>query len=72
MLNDIYDYASALYDKVKANKEEILRDMDNGNITAATIVTTYNMMVRHPDPIAFGILEMSFEEWLKGKADQNG
>lgn len=65
---DDYQHAYDLYDQVKAHKDEILRDMEAGNVHAKTIVATYNMLVRFPEGGAFGILKMSFEEWLKERS----
>ncbi len=67
MITDEFQYAYDLYAQIKQHKDAILRDMKNGNVTAKTIVSTHDMMVRHPDPCAFAILEMSFEKWLKGE-----
>ena len=68
-MTDMYsgDYAKQLYNAVEAHQDEIFADADAGNTTAKTIISTYNMLVSFPEWAAFGILEMSFHEWLKSK-----
>jgi len=54
-----------LYELIKQNKDAILQDEDSGHSDAKAIVSSYNLLVRHFDWCALGILEGSFEKWAE-------
>ena len=54
-----------IYAWCKDHKDELLAAQEAGDSNARTIIATHDMMVRYPDHIAFGILEMSVEERIK-------
>lgn len=57
-----------LYAWCKEHQQELLDARTAGDANARTIISTHDMMVRHPDHIAYAILEQAVNERIQREA----